>query len=514
MILIRLSGAGLVRHKVIAGMSGSPIYINDKLIGALGYGWPFENEPLAGVTPIHNMLAELNQPQGGVRSGLAIHFGRHDTQSAHSILSPIQASQPQQLMNPLSLGGFSPALVDVLGYRFHELGLVPVIAGNTLQKTKERPRRKIEPGGSLGVELMRGDLNAVAVGTATYIEGDKVLAFGHPLFRSGQLTAPAVAAEVHTIMSSVATSFKLATAVADVGAMVGDWQSCIVADTTKSAKMIPVQINVINQSIGHRESFKIEIIDSESFSPALFELAISQSILSASGSSQDTTIQIDWVAEIDAESDGLTNQLVQVSNTWFNPKGGLINPEALTPITELFNTQFGDPTVQSLIVNIDAHLERRTAEIERVYFAQNEVRPGETIRLSIVLNPYGKNRELKVIELQTPLEISRNGRFEVFVVAGSQAPVNAAQPVSLMGYLNHIQKKHRSTDLVVLVRMDDKVLQHRGKLLTKLPPSVFGVLDDESALAVGRGSNHEEIVIPTDWVLSGISSAQVPIKKE
>src|SRR5208282_5584681 len=190
MILIRMSGAGLEKHKVIAGISGSPIYINDKLIGALAYGWTFENEPLAGVTPIHNMLAQLTRPFVPPSTVMtSVSLGR--SSSTPAMFAPPNGpfsrdagdfDTPHPLLTPLSFGGFSARVIERFGSRFTGFGMMPVVAGGAGSGALPRRSGDIEPGGAIGVQLMRGDLNMTAVGTATYIEKNRVLAFGHPFF--------------------------------------------------------------------------------------------------------------------------------------------------------------------------------------------------------------------------------------------------------------------------------------------------------------------------------------------
>ncbi len=515
MILIQMSGAELEKHKTIAGMSGSPVYIDGKLIGALAYSWAFENDPVAGVTPIHNMMAELDQPPA-----------RTTSSSAPSLSSfvgtkralPLQANagldlsyaSPRPMLAPLSLGGLSPRIIDVISERFERLGLLPVAAGGVASdagSAQKRASARIEPGSALGVALIRGDLSAVAVGTATYVDKNKILAFGHPFFQGGMVQAPAMLAEVHTILSSLARSFKMATAVAEVGAMVGDWQSCIVADTKQTARMIPVTVDVTNHDTGQQRSYAMDVIDNEAFSPFLVEIAIAEAIFTASGSSQDTTVRVALTAEL---GDGI----VQVSNTFFNPSGGLIDPWALAPLMEVFSTPFGHPKVKRIAATVDAVQTRQTAEIKRAYFSKSQAERGESAQLNVVLKPFGKPEVTKTIEINVPAATDSMRVLAVTVMAGSEAPPDVAPPDSLKDFLEAIQRQHRSTDLVALVQTPSQGLQYRGKLLKKLPPSVLAVLEDSSTAGIATAADIQQLVVPTDWVLSGQATVRVPIRQE
>jgi hypothetical protein len=499
MILIRMSGANLEKHKIIAGMSGSPIYIEDKLIGALAYGWAFENEPLAGVTPIHNMLAELDRKPGGASPALpAPRSTLHDDFAA-----------PRPLLTPLSLGGFSPRVIELVSQKFERFGLLPIAAGSGSADSSElrQPWARIEPGSALGVQLIRGDLNATAVGTATYVDKNKILAFGHPFFHAGHVDAPAVLAEVHTIMSSVAISFKLATGVAEVGSMVGDWQSCIVADTKVKAAMIPVSVEVVSPDTGHHERYAMEVINNEAISPLLVQIAIAEAIAVTSGSSQDTTVRVALEAE-------LTDRTVRAADTFFNPVGGLLDFDALAPLVGMFNTPFGHPTVKRIVVNVDASLTRQTADIKRAYFSKSQVQRGEHVPLSVVLKPFGKPEVTKTIEIEVPAATDSMRELAVTVIAGATATADIAPPDSMSDFLDAIQKRHHSTDLVALVQSPTQGLQYRGKLLKRLPASALNVLDDSSRSDVINAADIQQLVLPTEWVLSGQANVRVPIRQE
>ncbi|MDW8344513.1 MAG: SpoIVB peptidase S55 domain-containing protein, partial [Verrucomicrobiae bacterium] len=193
LILIRMSGADLEKHKVIAGMSGSPIYIEDKLIGALGYGWAFENEPMAGVTPIHNMLADLQRPPAPPAADRRTELW--PTQLPASSVgtlpgvtpSRLALESPRPLVTPLACAGFRPQTLQPWADWLERLGFWPVTAGGGGLGGEADGKGPVAlvPGSAMGVQLVRGDFNATAVGTVTHVIGDRVLAFGHPFFQMG-----------------------------------------------------------------------------------------------------------------------------------------------------------------------------------------------------------------------------------------------------------------------------------------------------------------------------------------
>ncbi len=530
MILIRMSGADLEKHKIIAGMSGSPIYIDDKLVGALAYGWTFENDPMAGVTPIHNMLAELKRPATsrtiltGSRSlrSYSAHSLPFDLPKATFAGAAEDYSAPRPLLTPLSLAGFSPRVLERFALKFARLGMIPVAVGGAGKPPLPRRSGDIEAGGAIGVQLIRGDMDATAVGTATYVEKDRILAFGHPFFQGGSVQAPAVSAEVHTIMSSLALSFKMATPVAEIGSMIGDWQSCIVADARVQARMIPVSVDVANRGTGQGDHYALEVMDNQAFTPQLVVMAIAEAVSAASSSSQDTTTRIAVDAELALPSEsglaptkaGQPSRTISIANTFFNPAGGLLDMDALMPLVAAFNTPFGSPTVNRIEVKVDAALTRQTAEIKRAYFNEAQVERGEVALLSIVLKPFGQPEVTRTIPIKVPAATDTMRFLAVTVMAGGNAPPDVAPPDSLDDFLDAIQKQHRNTDLVTLVQTPSQGLQYHGKLLKKLPPSVVGILDDSSTSDVSAAADILQLIEPTDWVLSGQATVRVPIRQE
>lgn len=517
MILIRMSGANLEKHKVIAGMSGSPIYINGKLIGALGYGWMFENEPLAGVTPIHNMLAELNRNPITTNATGSASRAFHHAPTASGDGSRIGAPQP--LLTPLSLGGFSPRVIQRVSEEFESVGLLPVAAGGVSggasgSSANARDAAAYVPGGAIGVALIRGDFNAVAVGTVTHVESDRVLAFGHPFFGGGFTRAPAMIANVQTIMSSMARSFKMAVGTRELGAMVGDWQSCIVADTSARAEMLPVAIEVANRSSGHREHYNVEVMRNPLFTARLALISILQAINVASGASDAITVSIEIEVDIAGDQPGQPRRVMRLSDTTFNSTGDLISPRPLAGMVQLFHTPFGNPTIECVRAKVDAVQERRTAEIKRAYFADTELTVGKVAPLTVVLKPFGQDEVRRVIDVMVPRLPAQANMLTVTVMDGASAPPDAAPPDNLDDYLNIIGQQRRGTDLVALVPTRMQGLQYRGRTLRNLPASVHDVLNDNNATDVNPAADVQHLVVPTDWVLTGQITVRIPVKEE
>jgi hypothetical protein len=296
--------------------------------------------------------------------------------------------------------------------------------------------------------------------------------------------------------------------------MVGDWESCIVADTKTQARMIPLTIDAVNHDTGQAQHYDVEIMDNQTFTAQLLVAGVAQAVSAASGSSQDTTAQISVSAELGPTKAGGSPRTVAVTDTFFSAGGGFLNMEGLMPLVAMINTPYGSPTVKRLAVKVDATLRRRTAEIRRAYFDKSEVERGETVPLTIVLKPFGQPEITKTIAIQVPAATDSMHSLAVTIVSGDAAPTDAASPDSLDDYLDVIQKGHHNTDLVALMPTSSQGMQYRGKLLKKLPPSAVGILEDSSTGDMTPAADLQQLVEPTDWVLSGQATVRVPIRQE
>jgi hypothetical protein len=184
------------------------------------------------------------------------------------------------------------------------------------------------------------------------------------------------------------------------------------------------------------------------------------------------------------------------------------------PLRALMSSPFGRPALKRIDVKVEAALRRDTAEIKRAYFSKAEVERGERVPLHVILKPYGKPEVTRTIEVEVPAATDSMRQLSVVVMGGDSAPPDVAPPDGMNDYLDAIQKAHRSTDLVAVVQSAGQGMQYKGKVLKNLPPSALAVLDDSSSTAVRSAADTEQLVVPTDWVLTGQASVRVPIRQE
>ncbi|HKU39648.1 MAG TPA: SpoIVB peptidase S55 domain-containing protein, partial [Polyangiales bacterium] len=283
LILIRTEHPVLDQAIAVGGMSGSPIYIDGKLIGAYAYGWSFGKEPVAGVTPIQNMLAELARPvdpriwkslgtlpstaKARPRQPRAAAFEerRNAFASLRSHAERFAArdlpGRPVPVATPLLLGGLTDAAIDALSRELSPFGLDPVQAGGGAAKPSPEARAaaKFIDGASIGVQLARGDIQATATGTVTYVEGERLIGFGHPMLNAGQVGLATCTSRVVHVLSSQMRSFKMAEAIAPHGTLIHDRQSAIVVDQNSRPDMLPMRVQLKGVPATQRSLWNVEL---------------------------------------------------------------------------------------------------------------------------------------------------------------------------------------------------------------------------------------------------------------
>ena len=308
LILARLEGGPLATTGVIAGMSGSPVYIDGRLVGAVSYSLgQFSREPIAGITPIQEMVdatamdakravgqrAWLDVPitHEGIAQALRTAFSwarpfadrATDTELLGGAeLGPL-ASQVGTMLRPiatpLSLGGFSPEMAGELGTMFSGTGLTPLVGSGATGAAAADDHATLQPGDAVGVELINGDLSLGATGTVTHVDGQRVYAFGHPFYNLGPTQFPMTRAYVHTLIPSLASSAKLASSGETVGTIQQDRATAIAGLLGKGPDLIPVKIALENDR-GLKKSFSFGIVNDQLFAPLLTYVSVMNTLTS------------------------------------------------------------------------------------------------------------------------------------------------------------------------------------------------------------------------------------------
>lgn len=535
---------------VTAGMSGSPIYLEGKLVGALAYGWQFNKDPIAGVTPIEHMIAATRLPlrgpehsplssaptagPQGIRGGPAVFergeeldrvaetFGAADDAWWRRFPLPtvprglgstgVARTALQRVAVPLAVSGFEPRVADDLARAFAPYGL-EVLAGGAGGQMKPTGKRspRFAPGDAIGVQLVRGDMSAAATGTVSWIDGDRVAAFGHPMLGTGETYLPVTTAHVHTFINSLARSFKLSSPVDEAGSLVQDRQACIVADTTKRAEMIPVTVTV-RGGRGGEQKFHAEIARHRFLTPLLLGMTVGNAL---SALAPDVT---DVVAEVRSTVHLAGHKPLELVDNLYSPEGlgprtaGTIG--ALRTLSGLLFNPFDRVKIDRIDIGADLDYRANFAQVTGLRLTSDELEAGSRVNLQVTLQPFGKPEYVETIPLEIPRRLAGQA-LRIEVAAGQHVKPNLAPPINLKGFIDNLRRSYSSRTLVVTLQTPEEGALVRGKVVPDLPSSELDTLrPDSSTVRSTSFKPGTRIIHNAGRVVAGQTFIQVRVRDE
>jgi hypothetical protein len=533
-ILIRSDDPRLLHSGIVAGMSGSPIYLQGRLAGALAYGWAFAKDPIAGVTPIESMMAELKRPLRG-RAATPMAEAALEPSRRRSLDDVIDAREkerrdqpllsrfplPPRLLDgaeprleraavPLSLAGFGASAFAAFEEALKPFHMMPLAAGGAAPKNAGGPTH-FEPGGSIAVELVRGDVSAAGTGTVTRVEGSKVLAFGHPMFNVGEIYLPIATAEVHTFLSALNTSFKIASPLREIGSLEQDRQSCIIGDTKERAGMIPVDVTVGGP--GRREqTFHAEVVRHRFLSPMLAATVIANAAQTAAPDVADSDITVR--SDLAVRGYGplvLTDHLF--SNDGVSAHT-LSQASGLRAIGEILFNPFQPANLDRIQVHVEVDYKADVAQIIGVSLNSDELEPGSRPNLYVTLRPYAGKEYVQTIPLDIPRELAGQ-KIKVVTSAGNLERPEMATPENLTGLLDNLKKSYPARAIVVSLETPDEGVTLRGSVIPDLPGSVIDTLrPGASTRRADTFKRAARLVVPMHGIVLGKQEITVSVRNE
>jgi len=438
LILARLEGGPLANTGVIAGMSGSPVSIDGRLVGAVSYSLgEFSKEPLAGITPIEEMLqdatlpgprrqearAELTLPltQEGLRASLRQAFAwtrpfadsPADVRVVGGAVNAGIATLLRPIATPLSFSGFDATVIDPVIAAFREHGFAPVMAGAAQRPTERSAAasRPLAPGDPIGVALMNGDLEVGATGTVTEVVGNRVYAFGHPFYGLGPTEFPMTRAHVLAVLPSLSSSMKIASTGEVIGIVQQDRATTIAGTLGPGPAMIPITLT-LNSERGTRQKFTIGIVNDQLFTPLLAYVAILNTLTSYERQNGVGTYMTRGAARVKNHGEVAFEDLF----TGDQPSAGAA-ASVVAPINVLLRNAFEDVKLEGLDLEIEASEQPRSATIERVWVDGTRVRAGTAVDLRILLRTYRGDEVLRSL----PVDIPANARGSVSIMVSDGA---------------------------------------------------------------------------------------------
>ncbi len=531
MILARATSERVIRSGIAQGMSGSPVYVDGKLVGALSSGWTFSREPLFGVTPITEMLRVLDLPTGPETGsagpsavdapGLArgVRYGEFTWDgAAGAVTGPPRAdaeasprgSQPEAaapargdasgaaaawmsradagisrlapLPLPLSCAGLNPAALETARRWLEPLGFSAVPGGRVPDGGP--PPDGLQPGAAVAADLLRGDLQISAIGTVTYRDGDRMLIFGHPLFQAGEIRLPLSTAEITAIVPSDLSSFKLGMRGRQAGVATQDRRAAVAGRIGGVVRMLPLSVSIMAAGRA-RQDFRFETLEDRALAPSLIGIAALNSLLESGGTGASQTLR--WTLRVSRP--GATPLTLEDASTGEAATAEMING-VVAPLRFLCNNPFQRLILDSVSVVVEVSPAREQWALRSALLMDAAVRPGGRVRVRCGLERWRGGRDTRDLILRLPEE-APPGRYLLWV--GGSADLMRYEASRLPG-------RYRPTSL-------DDAWQRLGKL--RPAEHLYGVLLGRAPEVTTDGRDYPELPLSAySLLVSGQSAGE------
>lgn len=532
LILARLEGGPLAKTGVIAGMSGSPVYVDGKLMGAVSYSLgQFSTEPIAGITPIEEMVdatmmtssTRVSRPvaismQPTPRELLEI-WSRDLGRSKPFVDDPSQAlmlsgassdltrmgAMLRPIAVPMIASGFDASVFDSISPALSAAGFVPMSSSPSQGGRPAAPSAPpLKPGDAVGVALLTGDFELGATGTVTHVDGDRVYAFGHPLYNLGPTQFPMTRAEVQVVLPSLMASSKLASFGEVVGTVQQDRATAIAGRLGAAPSLIPVTIT-LNSDRSPSRTFNFGVVRDFTFTPLLTYLSVANVLTSYERGAGPASFAIRGTASIRSEGDLSFEDIFSGDQ----PAGGAAAYIA-GPLTALLKNSGENVAIDKIALTIDASEQQRTARIERVWLDTTRPRAGQKAIVNVAL----RSTKGEEIVRQVPIEIPANltGSLQLTVAdaartsADDRRDTRGADMQRVSQMLRTFNRARRNNRLYVRLTSSDSGAVVNGEPMAGLPPSVLAVIEaDRNSGTVGslRSMTRGEWELALDVAVTG-----------
>jgi hypothetical protein len=516
-ILVQLKGPKVEHTGVVAGMSGSPVYIDGKLAGALSLKLGiFTKEPIAGVTPIADVLAGGGAttplantpaiPQAAFSDSLAGRAGIQGGAELHSIETP------------LIFSGFQPAAIQRFSDQWSALGFVTAQGGTTPARPDDA---QLAPGDMAGMVLVQGDVSINSACTVTAIQGDHVFLCGHPFLNLGDVQLPMARSRVLTTLSSDLASTKIVNAGGPIGTIVSDHLTAVTGRLGAAPAMIPMELNT-KSPLGTK-TIRAQIVNHPKLTPLLVGITAFNGLTQNIVYGETTTLKMN--AEIKLKD----HAPVHIENTFapsdaLSPDGMPVAMAVMSTFMRLFNNAFEKVNVESISVNVESVPGRQSFSIESAWLEKGEAAPGETLRLRVLLQPYRGAARIEETSVRVPDQVLRGSTLRLMVsdadwmnrasrgFAGAGGP---GGPEGLDPLISLINKERRNDRLYVGLFVPSPTMLWDDKELPNVPLSQINAVDGRPApgsVQILRESLASEVSVPMSGPVTGIISLNLPIR--
>ncbi len=531
LILARLKGTKPEYTGVVAGMSGSPVYIDGKLIGALSYRiGQFSKEPIAGITPIADML-EINEmdsaptqqsiftptrPQmdnSAAQPGPQVSKTSSAGDAAASGWEAI-ARYMTPIAAPLVFSGFSEETLKRFGSAFQAAGVMPVMgAGSSSDDKQPEP---IEPGSAVSAMLVRGDMNIAATCTVTYADADRLLACGHPLMQFGRVEMPMTKARVIATLPSPLNAFKIVNTTETIGSFMQDRHTGIMGRFDKSATMIPVMLTV--HGAAGRRQYHYEVLNNARLTPVAMMATVYNVLNGMNDYGEELSFRLNGHIKVNGYADVDMQNMFAPSEKQPTALGVALNVGER--FGRIFDNSYETPEIQGVDLDLDLVPERRSATLEAARTDVTEARPGDEVVIEAVLKPYRGDRIIRRIPVRVPSSTPK-GTLRILVSDGDTLDrarhMNPAyaHKLDLHATIAALNQERVNSRLYTSLLEPNPQAMVEDKVLPTLPLSVMNVMDGmrgtQDMVVIGESAVNESST-PLDFVVTGAQIISISVK--
>lgn len=500
MIIGKISGGNVDRTSVFAGMSGSPVYIDGKLVGAIAYSFPFSKEAICGITPIRQMISIFEKKEitsakrkksreisfaDIVSANLNPNFPNKTIISASTLKTASEKPSLRKLAEqtfrpiatPVTFSGFSEATLEAFRSQLAQVGLLPVstIGGSApLSPLKRADETTLRGGDSLIIQLTRGDYSMFAAGTVTLRNKEKIYAFGHPFLNLGSADLPMAESSVVTVIPSLQNSFKLSVPRSTVGSMKQDRATGVLGKLGAASKMIPVKLN-LRTSRNRQKNLNFEVAKDDVLTPFLLNMTVYNSIVANEKRLGNLTIDLKGEVKIK------DHDPIYLEHRFSSARAAMsVANKISAPVKVLLESAFDGTEIDKIELHLKLDEGLQAASLEQISVNKTEVRAGKEVEIEA----YVRANSGKLFSQKIPIKIPRDtpsGTLMITVGDGNSlqfsSELSKFMPKNLAELINKINKLKRNDRLYVQIHRVTKGVIIGPKELPNLPPSVLATLN-------------------------------------
>ena len=522
-ILVQLLGPKVEHTGVVAGMSGSPVYFEGKLAGALSLKLgQFNKEPLAGVTPIENILSLPKGQPGAIRAETAPQQPSQQLDARFEI-PPDWASRAgisggsflTPIDSPLVFSGFSAVAIRQFEHEFAAYGMAATQGGSVDARPDDG---NIRPGDMVSAVLLEGDMSLNASCTVTAIVDGRVYVCGHPLFGFGSVQMPMARARVLTTLSSELESTKIVNVGGTIGSFSQDRVTAVVGSLGAAPKLIPIDMTVATPDGDKHFSFRM--MSNPKITPILMGISALNGLVQNSVYGEGTTLHLTGAIDIAGHSSVTLDNLFPPIDS-FIPDGLPVSSAVQNIFQRIFTNQYETAYIERVTLRMESQPERRQMTIEGAWLDKSQAEPGDTVTVRVQLRPYRGSPVIRDVRIAIPPQAVRGTSMQILasdsgtlnrlnVVSGSQARLDSLE--QLISVLN---RERRNNRLYVTLLGSAPTLLVQDKVMPNVPASQINLLDQRGGPAsslVVRESAAGEWSLPLDQIIQGSTSITIQIK--